>query len=61
MPGSQKIIALVGTRDPARAKAFYGGTLGLRLVSQDPFALVFDAVGAIGLIGCATCWRLRAK
>lgn len=45
MLGSCKIIALVGTRDPVRAKAFYRDTLGLRLVSEDPFALVFDAHG----------------
>ncbi len=28
-----------------RAGAFYGGVLGLRLVSQDSFAAVFDANG----------------
>ena len=38
-------MAFVGTRDPARAKAFYGGTLGLRLLSEDSFALAFDANG----------------
>jgi catechol 2,3-dioxygenase-like lactoylglutathione lyase family enzyme len=40
---AQPIIAFVATTDPARAKAFYAGTLGLRFVSEDPFALVFDA------------------
>jgi hypothetical protein len=30
-------------------------------VSQDRFALVFDAVGAIGLIACTVRRRLRAK
>src|SRR6187455_1615031 len=43
--GSRKIVAFVGTVDPARAKAFYSGTLGLRLLNEDPFALVFDAGG----------------
>lgn len=43
--GSYKLMAFVATLDPARAKAFYGGTLGLRLVSEDRFALVFDANG----------------
>ena len=40
--------AFVATRDPARAKAFYGDTLGLRLASEElPFALVFDAHGTM--------------
>lgn len=38
-------MAFVSTLDPARAKAFYVGKLGLRLVSEDRFALVFDANG----------------
>ena len=45
MLGSQQIMTFVGTRDPARAKAFYRDTLGLRLVSEDGFAVVFDANG----------------
>ena len=45
MLGSQKLVAFVATRDPGRAKEFYGDTLGLRLVSEDEFALVFDAAG----------------
>jgi catechol 2,3-dioxygenase-like lactoylglutathione lyase family enzyme len=43
--GSQKIVAFVATRDPQRAKAFYRDTLGLRLVSEDSFALVFRIGG----------------
>ncbi len=38
-----KVIAFVSTTDPARAKAFYRDTVGLRFVSEDPFAVVFDA------------------
>jgi catechol 2,3-dioxygenase-like lactoylglutathione lyase family enzyme len=45
MLGSEKIVAFVGTRDPQRAKAFYQNTLGLKLLNQDQFALVFDANG----------------
>lgn len=45
--GSQKLMAFVATRDPARAKAFYRDTLGLHLVSEDHFALVFDAAGTM--------------
>jgi catechol 2,3-dioxygenase-like lactoylglutathione lyase family enzyme len=37
------LIAFVATGDPARARAFYGGTLGLELVEQTPFAVVFRA------------------
>ena len=45
MLGDKKIIALVPITDAARAKAFYGDKLGLKFVSEDPFALVFDANG----------------
>jgi catechol 2,3-dioxygenase-like lactoylglutathione lyase family enzyme len=48
MLGSQPVIAFVATCDPVRAKAFYQGVLGLRLVSEElPFALVFDAHGTM--------------
>jgi catechol 2,3-dioxygenase-like lactoylglutathione lyase family enzyme len=43
--GSADIIAFVPTRNPAKARAFYEKTLGLRFVSEDPFALVFDSKG----------------
>src|SRR5436190_688102 len=41
------IIAFVATTNPAGAKAFYGETLGLRFVSEDPFAMVFEAGGTM--------------
>jgi catechol 2,3-dioxygenase-like lactoylglutathione lyase family enzyme len=41
--GSQKIIAFVGTARPSAARRFYRDTLGLRHVSEDQFAIVFDA------------------
>jgi catechol 2,3-dioxygenase-like lactoylglutathione lyase family enzyme len=42
------IIAFVATRDPARARQFYGDKLGFRLVSEEmTFALVFDAHGTM--------------
>jgi|SRR5215472_2113206 len=44
---SQELVAFVGTRDPVRAKLFYRDTLGLHLVSEDEFALVFDASGTM--------------
>jgi catechol 2,3-dioxygenase-like lactoylglutathione lyase family enzyme len=47
MLGSEKLMAFVATRDFGRAKEFYRDTLGLRLVSEDQFALVFDAHGTM--------------
>jgi catechol 2,3-dioxygenase-like lactoylglutathione lyase family enzyme len=41
------LIAFVGTREPAKARAFYEGTLGLRRVADEPSALVFDANGTM--------------
>jgi catechol 2,3-dioxygenase-like lactoylglutathione lyase family enzyme len=40
-----KLVAFVATRDAARARRFYAETLGLGIVSEDDFALVFDANG----------------
>ena len=39
------LTAFVASARPARAKRFYRDTLGLRLVSEDRFALVFDCKG----------------
>lgn len=44
---SAKITAFVATANAARAKIFYRDTLGLRFVSEDGFALVFDANGVM--------------
>src|SRR5262245_12033388 len=38
-------VAFVATTDPARARAFYETTLGLRLLADEAFALVFDLAG----------------
>jgi catechol 2,3-dioxygenase-like lactoylglutathione lyase family enzyme len=43
--GSAKVGTFVCTRDRAKAKAFYGGTLGLKLKYEDDYAIVFDAAG----------------
>ncbi len=46
--GGSKLIAFVHVSDPVRARAFYEGLLGLRLVEDEkPFALVFDANGTM--------------
>jgi len=45
---SAPVMAFVATTDPARARGFYEGVLGLRLASDElPFALVFDAHGTM--------------
>ncbi len=38
-------MAFAATSDPDRARAFYSDVLGLSLVDQTPFSLVFDANG----------------
>jgi catechol 2,3-dioxygenase-like lactoylglutathione lyase family enzyme len=45
MLGDKKIIGLIPITDAARATAFYSEKLGLKFVSEDPFAVVFDANG----------------
>jgi|SRR3954451_5132374 len=47
MLATEKIMAFVATRDPQGAKAFYQDTLGLPLISEDNFALTFDANGVM--------------
>jgi catechol 2,3-dioxygenase-like lactoylglutathione lyase family enzyme len=40
-----KIMPFVGTLNVEAARAFYGGKLGLTLIEDSPYALVFDANG----------------
>lgn len=42
-----KLIAFVPTVDLVKARSFYEGVLGLRLLSEDGFASVFDADGTM--------------
>lgn len=42
-----KLTAFVATRDRERAKSFYRDILGLALVGEDPFAMVFDSSGTM--------------
>jgi phosphoglycolate phosphatase-like HAD superfamily hydrolase len=44
---SAPIIAFVATTNADLARTFYAETLGLRLVSEDGFALAFDAAGTM--------------
>ncbi len=41
------LVAFAATIDPQRARAFYEGVLGLKLIEQSPFALAFDANGTM--------------
>jgi len=43
--GSSDVVAFVATTNADGAREFYGGVLGLRLLADEPFALVFDAHG----------------
>lgn len=41
------VIAFAATTDLAAARAFYGGVLGLAVLSENPFACAFDAHGTM--------------
>jgi catechol 2,3-dioxygenase-like lactoylglutathione lyase family enzyme len=45
MLSSSKLVAFAATTNALEARRFYEGVLGLRLVADEPFALVFDANG----------------
>ena len=45
MLGKKQLVTFLATRDARRAVAFYRDKLGLRFVSQDQFAVVFNANG----------------
>jgi|SRR3954469_10173509 catechol 2,3-dioxygenase-like lactoylglutathione lyase family enzyme len=41
------LMSFVSTAHPEKALAFYQGPLGLHLVADEPFALVFDVAGSM--------------
>jgi catechol 2,3-dioxygenase-like lactoylglutathione lyase family enzyme len=43
--GAAKVVCFTATQSADRAKTFYRDTLGLELIEDTPFALVFDANG----------------
>ena len=47
MLSAGNLKAFVPTTDPTKAKRFYKDTLGLKLLSQDSYALEFDANGTL--------------
>jgi catechol 2,3-dioxygenase-like lactoylglutathione lyase family enzyme len=53
-----KIIGFVTTTKPTEAKAFYGDILGFSLISDDDFALSFDANGTMIRVNKAKAFTL---
>jgi catechol 2,3-dioxygenase-like lactoylglutathione lyase family enzyme len=47
MLGSAQLIGFAATSEPTLATRFYSHTLGLRLIEEGPFAIVFDANGTM--------------
>ena len=47
MLNTSKVISFVATKNPGNARAFYEGTLGLPLISDEAFALVFNVSGTM--------------
>ena len=47
MVKGSKLICFVASTKPDAAKTFYGEILGLELIEDGPFALVFDANGTM--------------
>jgi catechol 2,3-dioxygenase-like lactoylglutathione lyase family enzyme len=45
MLNRSRLVSFIATADTDRARAFYGGTLGLPLVQDGGYAIVFDANG----------------
>ena len=48
---SAKIVAFLQVSDRAKARAFYSDVIGLRFISEDPFALVLESNGTRIRIG----------
>jgi len=45
MLGRQSLMAFIPVTDAGRAKPFYEKTLGLKVVAEDPYGVMFDANG----------------
>lgn len=53
-------VAFIGTPDHRRAKDWYVATLGLRLLSVDDFAAVFDLAGTMMRLSTIPDWKPQA-
>lgn len=47
LPTSAKVVTFIATCDRAKAKAFYGETLGFPQISEDNFAVVYNLNGTM--------------
>ncbi len=47
MLNTQEVVAFVPTADASKARSFYERIIGLRVISEDRFALVLDANGTM--------------
>jgi catechol 2,3-dioxygenase-like lactoylglutathione lyase family enzyme len=56
MLSTEKIVAFAAVRDRDAARKFYRDTLGLRLMGEDQFAMVFDANGTMLRISPVPDW-----
>lgn len=45
MLDQEKLVAFIPSRDPKTARSFFTDIVGLRFISEDPFAVIFDANG----------------
>ena len=67
MLGAAKVMTFLGVTDRARARAYYGGDLGLPLVEDGAYALVFDLNGIMLRISPLAsskrelCWCCAAR
>ena len=60
MLDQKKLVAFVPSRDPKKSKSFFVEVLGLRLVSEDSFAVVFDSDGiAVRLVDVSSVKNFR--
>jgi len=58
--GASKLVAFVATTDHVRARAFYEGVLGLPVVDDSPFAVVFDAHGTMLRVTTVLGWDVES-
>jgi catechol 2,3-dioxygenase-like lactoylglutathione lyase family enzyme len=47
MLSTAELVCFAATKNPEAAKSFYVNVLGLKLIEDSPFALVFDANGTM--------------
>lgn len=49
LPGASTPLSFILTADRIRAKPFYAGVLGLKIIAEDPFAVTFDLGGGAAM------------